>query len=266
MKSAKIIFIIAFVFGFCTGLFAGETPQYEPSEKPLEAIRVGERCEYRIRYLWLTVGEAVAEVKELTEFNGRPAYHVVLQVRSKSVVDLVYPVRDEHHSYIDAEKGHTLFYEKKISEGRYKVHEIMTYDQEKHEAEYYSHSNGSKKSMLIPKNVQDLVSAGFYFRQLELKENASFFIDVNADEKNWRLEVKTGRREEVTIEGVGIFPALRIEPVLQFEGLFVKRGKIEGWVGMEENRIPLKMKVKIPVLGGVVAEITEYRPGIISEA
>jgi hypothetical protein len=46
-----------------------------------------------------------------------------------------------------------------------------------------------------------------------------------------------------------------------FEGFFVKRGKIRGWMSMDEQRIPLVMKVKVPILGNVTANLVRYEPG-----
>ena len=49
-----------------------------------------------------------------------------------------------------------------------------------------------------------------------------------------------------------------------FEGFFVRRGKVRGWMSMDERRIPLVMKVKVPVLGEVVATLSGYEPGTVS--
>ncbi len=240
---------------------SAEEIDFPPSESAQKKLFVGEKLIYHIEYLGIPVGRAEAEVKEITEIQGRQAYHIVVQVRSSKFIDLVYKVRDEHHSYIDTEKLHTLQYEKILREGRYRADEVMTYDQVNHTARYYSRRNKSEKEMFIPQDVQDQLSCGYYFRTLDVKPRSSVFIPVNADEKNWDLEVKMLDAEPMKIEGVGTFQALEAEPIIQFQGIFVKRGKIRGWVSMDERRIPLKMKVKVPILGSVVAQLHEYIPG-----
>lgn len=258
--------LVLVLMGPCSFAFAGDDlPRYKASELKPVSLYVGERFLYLISYLGMTVGEAEAQVKELVEVNGRQAYHIEVNVRSRSVIDYLYRVRDTHHSYVDAEHFHSLAYEKNLSEGRYKVHEKMTYDQEKHEAEYHSITNGSKKIMLIPQNVQDQVSAGFWFRMQEISPESKLVVPVNADEKNWDLEVEVGGIEQVKIDGVGHFDAVRLTPKLKFQGLFVRRGKLQGWLGLDSGRIPLMMKVRVPILGVVTVKLQEYTPGMVKK-
>ena len=94
-----------------------------------------------------------------------------------------------------------------------------------------------------------------------MKSDAKVSIPVNADEKNWDLEVGAKGVREMKLGGVGVFQAIEIEPVVLFEGFFVRRGKVRGWMSMDERRIPLVMKVKVPVLGEVTATLVQYEPG-----
>ena len=237
-------------------------PGFPAVQKPAAHLFPGEKLTYKISYLGITVGQADAEIAGLETSNGRPAYHIIVRVKSHPVIDLLYKVRDEHHSWMDAEKLHSLRYEKKLREGRYRVHEVMTYDQAAHSAQYESLSNQPKKEMLIPQNAQDQLSCGYFFRTLEIEPNTTVKIPVNADEKNWDLEIKLLETEPLTIKDVGKFQALEAEPLIKFQGIFVKRGKIRGWISLDERRIPLMMKVKVPILGSVTARLSAYLPGM----
>ncbi len=221
----------------------------------------GERLVYSVSWLGIEVGKGEAEVKEIVTVRGRKAYHVVVHVRSAPVLDWIYKVRDVHHSYIDAEKIHSLRYEKILKEGRYRADEVMEYDQKNHTATYYSRLNQSRKEMLIPPDVQDQLSCGYWFRLQDIRPNSRIYLPVNADEKNWDLEVKVLKNTRVKIPSFHKWEAVEVEPEIQFQGIFVKRGKIRGWIGLDERRVPLQMKVKIPVLGSVSARLVEYRPG-----
>lgn len=236
-------------------------PDYPAVQKPAEHFWVGEKLTYKISYLGLSVGTAEAEISGRETLNGRSVYHIVVRVKSHPVIDLLYKVRDEHHTWIDAENLNSLRYEKKLNEGRYHVHEVMVYDQEKHTALYQSLTNHSEKEMLIPQNAQDQLSCGYFFRTLEVQPNTTVTIPVNADEKNWDLEVRLKTAAPLEIEGVGRFQALEAEPLIKFQGIFIKRGKIRGWISLDERRIPLMMKVKVPVLGSVIARLSAYQPG-----
>lgn len=225
---------------------------------PPRKLYVGERLIYSVRWLGVEVGRGEAEVKEMTSVRGRAAYHVVLTVRSAPILDWIYKVRDLHHSYIDVEKLHSLRYEKILREGHYRADEVMEYDQERHVATFLSRRSGTRKEMLIPPNVQDQLSSGFWFRLQEIGPDSEIDIPVNADEKNWDLKVNVLKKTKLKVRPLGEVEALEVEPEIQFQGIFVKRGKIRGWIALDEGRVPLKMRVKIPVLGSISAQLVEY--------
>ncbi|MBI2166822.1 MAG: DUF3108 domain-containing protein [Candidatus Omnitrophica bacterium] len=245
----------SFLF-FCLLLAA---PNASAEETPPQKLFVGEKLVYSVRLLGIEVGRGEAEVKEIVRVRDRDAYHVEIQVRSARIIDWIYKVRDTHHSYIDVERLHSLRYEKILREGRYRADEVMEYDQVNHTAAYYSRKNGSRKEMRIPPDVQDQLSCGFWFRLQEIQPGTEISIPVNADEKNWSLRVKVLRETKVQLKGFPEFEAVEVEPEIQFQGIFVKRGKIRGWLSLDSRRIPLKMTVKVPVLGSVTARLVNYR-------
>ena len=257
------IFLAILILGLSvSNAFAGEPEKiFLASEKPAGKIFLGEKIKFEISYLGIPAGVAEAEVKEIVKVNGREAYHIEINVQSHPILDWIYKVRDTHHTYIDVEHFHSLRYEKKISEGRYRADEVMEYDQDNHLGRYHSLKDQSRKEMFIPKNVQDQISCCYWLRLQDVKSDAKVSIPVNADEKNWDLEVGAKGVREMKLGGVGVFQAIEIEPVVLFEGFFVRRGKVRGGMSMDERRIPLVMKVKVPVLGEVTATLVQYEPG-----
>lgn len=242
------IFLFCFFLFFCPLGF---------SKSDLPKLPVGEKLVYEVRYLGLQVGEGTAEVKEIVEIRSRKAYHIQVEVRSARILDWIYKVRDTHHSYMDVEKLHSLRYEKILHEGRYRADEVMDYDQEKHTAVYFSRKNKSQKEMEIPPHVQDQLSCGYWARLQKFEPGSEFSIPVNADEKNWYLKVKVLKKTNLGLKKFGKLEAMEVEPIIRFQGLFVKRGKIRGWIGTDSDQTPLKMTVKVPVLGSVTAHLVE---------
>lgn len=232
---------------------------FEKSETPEPGYFVGEKLRYRISYLGVPVGEAVSEVLEKTVIGGREAYHIAVKVRSYRAIDFIYKVRDEHHSYIDAETLGSLSYSCKIREGWNRFEEGSVYNSES--GEMMIKRGGAMIHLAVPAGTQDQLSCGYFFRTLPLKENSSVFIPVQAEGKNWNMEVKTLGTERVKIEDVGEFQALETRPVMPFRGIFFRRGEIRGSISLDKRRIPLRMTVKIPVLGNISSELVEYVPG-----
>lgn len=263
------LWLLVFAFFFLTlgGCKTAQTELIEltPEESKVVpqapfTIREGERLHFSIQWLGFEFGTADVRAEGIEQIRGRDAYHISVHVRSNKLIDLVYPVRDEHHSYIDVEHFHSLRYEKILREGRYRADEVMEFDQESHTAIYHSRLNGTKKQMFIPKNVQDQLSAAYWLRVQAMKPGESVYIPVNADEQNWNLEVRVVRAVKKEISKLGTFEAIEIEPRAQFQGMFVRRGKFLGWMSMDEKRLPLLMKSKIPVLGSVSIMLVSYEP------
>ena len=66
---------------------------------------------------------------------------------------------------------------------------------------------------------------------------------MNADEKNWDLEVVTHGVKKMKMDGVGVFQAVEVEPIIMFEGFFVRRGKVRGWlIFKDEGKLTEKRK------------------------
>jgi hypothetical protein len=254
-----LVLLVFFIFG-CSGV---RTQKIDPvSGQPLDRsafkIRDGEKLKFSVRWLGMEVGTAEAVVKGIEKIKGKDAYHVEVTAKSNSLIDLIYPVRDEHHSYIDREHFHSLRYEKVLREGRYRADEVMDFDQENHTATYTSRKNGSQKQMLIAQNVQDEISSAYWFRAQPMQVGETVHIPAMSDEKNWDLQVKVLQRDKVKIEDLGTFEAFQLEPAAAFQGLFVRRAAIRGWMSTDKKRLPLMMKTKIPVLGTIAVVLVEY--------
>ena len=234
------ILTFSLLLGFAGAYFlnASETV-FEKMDFPAQKYFTGEKFTYKISYLGVPVGEAVSKIKEKIQFKGRAAYHIEVKVRSYRWVDFVYKVRDEHHSYVDVQTLSSLAYSCKIREG------------------FNKHEENSE----TPEGMQDPLSCGYFFRTLTVKENSSVFIPVYAEGKNWNVEVKTYGIKPEVIEKNGNFQVLETVPLMPFQGIFFRKGKIHGSISLDKRRIPLRMTVKIPVLGRVSSELMEYIPG-----
>ena len=213
---------------------------------PGKKFRVGETLDYDVNWMGLNVGSGRLEVKEITPYQDRQVYHFVVSTRSNKFLSTFYPVEDEIHSYVDAETLIPYRFEKRQREGRYRAHEEMVYDQTNHKATYHSLLNNTTKEMEIPPDVQDSLSTLFHFRTLPVEIGKSVFIDVNADEKNWRLEVKVLKAGLLKLFGRKEVPALLVEPLAQFHGVFIRKGRMWIWFSLDEKRTPLYMKARVP--------------------
>lgn len=218
----------------------------EALKTTIEKFRVGEKLDYDIRWMGIGVGSGQLEVAGIESLHERQVYHLVMRAASNRFLSTFYPVKDEIHTYMDVEKLIPYTFRKIQREGNYRADEEMVYDQENHKATYHSFLNQSTKEMEIPENAQDSLSTLYSFRTLPLEIGKSVFIDVNADEKNWKLEIQILKTGLLRLFGQEPTPALLVEPLAKFHGVFIRKGRMQIWFSLDAKRIPLYMKARIP--------------------
>lgn len=216
---------------------------------------VGEHFLFSIEYGPIKAGTATLAIEDIELVDGHPCYNIRSEARSGRTFSLFFKVRDDVESYLDIFHLFTRRFTKKLQEGKYHAHQEIDFDHNKLIATYH---NG--KQYEIPPNVQDVLSAFYYARTLDLKVGDEIAIDSHADKKNYPLLVKVHRKETVTVPA-GEFDCLVIEPVLRSAGIFEQKGTLTVWVTDNAVKMPVLMKSKVFV-GSIAAKLRTYQLGV----
>ncbi len=214
----------------------------------------GERMVFEIAYGPISAGEGTLETIGVTEHNGRRCYHIQSTANSNRFFSSVYKVRDKIISYIDVETLHSLYFYKRLREGDYKKTVEIEFD---HEAELARYHDG--RTFPIAHGVQDVLSAFYYVRNLDLEVGADFAVPAHSSRRTYDLRVIVHGRERVDVQA-GSFDCFVVEPVIEGEGLFKHEGRITLYITDDEHRLPVLIKTKVPV-GSIDVELKEYRLG-----
>jgi hypothetical protein len=225
-----------------------------PSDRSLPVFP--ESLTYEVTWGLVSVGEATMGVKEIVDFSGRPAYHIVSRATSNAFCDSFYMVRDLNESWLDAEKLVSLGYSKRLREGRYFRDEWALYD---HSAGRFlakttrPDETFSFKAGTVPVTVQDILSSLYYVRSQDLKPGTEFTLDVNTKE-NWPLVVRVVRRQKIAT-AAGVFSTVLVEPAIREEGIFIQKGRrLQVWLSDDQRKIPVLMRVEV-FFGHVTASL-----------
>lgn len=240
---------------FCFPFFSLSEIQAQPT-----GFRIGEKLVYSIKYMGIPIGNAEGQVLGIEKIKNRQAYHIQVSVRSNPVIDFIHKVRGIHHSYIDKEKLYSLRYEA-WEEGNSKPLYTMEFDHANQLVDYVYPSAKQNRRMEIFKGSQDQVSLAYVFRLLDLAPNQAYKIPLHADQKKWMISVLTHESIPIRDRIAGPNQALKVQPSLDFINALAKKGTVEGWITLDDRRIPLSVKVRVPILGSVKAELVEYSEG-----
>lgn len=209
---------------------------------------IGEGMEYRA--YWGVIPVAYAHVtNELVEVDGKTRLAIRIRTRSNDFLSKFYPVDDFLETIIDIETFLPVKFTKKLKEGRYWTHEETTFDHEAGKAVWKNYKNDKEKELEIESDTRDLLSFMYYMRPKAVFEPGEHLkFQVMADEKIYDLEVKSERVERFRVSDYGWLDSMRIEPVAEFGGLFVRhKGRAWMWVSLDPRRLITKISVRIPI-------------------
>lgn len=230
----------------------------QPSNEDVQPAAVvfgpGETMVFSIGYGVIDAGEAIVEIVGLTQYQGKTCYQIQSKANSNRFFSSVYKVRDKIISYMDVETLYSRYFYKRLREGDYKKSVEISFD---HENEVARYANGNNYPTTF--GVQDVLSAGYFVRTLDLENDTVFDVPAHSSRKTYDLKVFVRGKETVEV-AAGTFDCFVVEPVMQGEGLFKHEGKLTIYLSDDKYRVPVLIKTKVPV-GSITVELKQYQPG-----
>jgi hypothetical protein len=240
-------------------------------------IAEGERLRYDVTWMGIRAGQATLETWGIVRLNGQPAYRLVTTAESAPALSKIYRVEDRSESYLGVNPTRSLRFEKHLREGRYRHSSQTEFDHQAgvatfryldfsqvprgisrlDEAERYGRYV-QQEFALVPGSLDEL-SVLYYVRTLPLPVGTTTVAKVFASKKNWELEVRVLGRE--TLEtALGRRETVVVEPLLKFEGIFQRKGRVVVWLTDDPEKIPVRMKSEV-IIGSFVATLTRREVG-----
>lgn len=232
-----------------------------PIQRPVlnNSFGVGEKLIFSVDFGAITAGYASLEVVQVLEVAGRRSYRIRAEAKSSKGFDYIYKVRDRIESYVDSADFYTLRFVKRLREGNYKDDKLVTYDHNTKKAKLLSWGKEDVTTD-FDSLTQDVLSALYFVRLFDLKPDTAIYFPVHDIKKSYPLKVEVQRREKVRVPA-GEFDCLVVEPKLQSEGIFKRKGRIWVWLTNDEKKMPVKMESELP-FGSISANLIEYKLGI----
>ncbi|KER09036.1 MAG: hypothetical protein HY22_14225 [[Candidatus Thermochlorobacteriaceae] bacterium GBChlB] len=253
VRRPKIFTAIFLTLIFTLDVAAQDAGKFVYRVLPNNAFKVGERLKYSLKYgLVKAANTEIAVVKETT-MRGEPVYHIEYTANTVPIFDNFFKVDDRYDSYLHRNALCPLYFKQRIREGKFSKDEEIEFFHELSKA----NSVTAKKEFPIDVYAQDILSAYFYVRTLDLKslkKDDVIPLKQISDEKVFPLDIKIRYRDVLETE-IGTFKTVVVEPIVQGTGLFKSEGRILIWMTDDDNKIPLKIAIKVAV-GSITAEIS----------
>lgn len=251
-----------------------------PDAPPAEALAglrpppfylTGERLTYAVTWLGIHAGDATLEARGVGVEDGAYVYRFATTARTRPAVSAIYRVDTRTESWVDVAGFHSRRFSKHAREGGYRHDSVTTFDLVARSAAYDSIDFGRvprdlsaldevlrvtgfrRQDFPIPGPVQDELSGLYAIRALPLEVGRTLVLPTFANKKLWGLEVRVVRRE--TLEtALGAVDTLVVEPLLKYEGIFQRKGRLVVWLTDDDDRVPVRMESEVRV-GAFVASL-----------
>ncbi len=211
-----------------------------------------ERLVYKVKWMGVTAGELVAEIKGKVDWKGRSCYLIEVRGRTSAFISTFYKVDDRFRSYFDIEKLYPLRYEELRREGSYHKDAVTDFDHEAGKAYFRNAADGTEKVYDIPSGVQDSLTASYLGRLLPLAPGKLFTFKVSNSERVYDLYVSISSRSRLQGRDV-----LHLVPFARINGDEFREGRASGYVTDDAKRIPVEVVIKAPVFTSVTARLVE---------
>ena len=223
----------------------------------------GERLDYELRWGFVTAGYASLEVKPRKD--GKTEF--LTFATANKTINKFYPVNDTVYTLVRNKGLMTDIFRKSLHEGKFHNKSLIRFDRDGKKAvlsdtvfkDPVKHrvKRSADTSVTIDGLEHSIMSAFYLVRSLPLKVGETSRFSAVSGKKRYELKVIVHGRESIETD-LGTFNTIKVEPVLDGDGIFNSSGRIFIWLTDDEKRIPVLMQCEIK-LGSIKAKITKIQ-------
>jgi hypothetical protein len=214
---------------------------------------VPEKFMYNVYWAGIRAGSASLELEDSPD-----GVTITSRAVSAQFISVFYRVEDLAQSILYP-TGYPSLYILKIHEGRHRRDKATYFnirpDNETQHIIYNNKLDNETVEFNFERPAFDPLSGLYEIRKRQLEVGRSEFIDIFDSKKLWSVEVQVLRKERITTP-VGKFNTIVIKPIMQSEGIFMKKGDIYIWLTEDERKIPVMIKSKVKI-GSFVAKLAD---------
>ena len=223
----------------------------------------GERLEFELRWGIVTAGYASLEVKPRKD--GKTEF--LTFATANKTINKFYPVNDTVYTLVRNKGLMTDVFRKSLHEGKFHNKSLIRFDRDDKKAVLsdtvfkdpvkHTVKRSADTSVTIDGMEHSIMSAFYLVRSLPLKVGETSRFSAVSGKKRYELKVIVHGRESIETD-LGTFNTIKVEPVLDGDGIFNSSGRIFIWLTDDEKRIPVLMQCEIK-LGSIKAKLIKVQ-------
>ena len=260
-NSTKLSFkIAALVAVFVAISFAGEPNNLPEVNAPWMK---GEKLTFSLGWGFITAGSATLEVKPIA--GGKTEF--LTHATGNKTINRIYPVNDTVYTRVRNKGLMTEVFRKRLHEGTFHNTSVIRFDRKGEKAWLSDTVFTDMKARKVKRSADtavaiqgmehSIMSAFYYVRTMPLTVGDTSRFSAVSGKKRYELKVLVHGKEKVE-SVLGKVQCIKVEPVLDGDGIFVSKGRIFIWLTDDDRRIPVLMECEI-ALGSIKAKLLEVK-------
>ncbi len=227
----------------------------------------GEQLFFRLSWGFVSAGSA--DMKVYPRDDGKVEFESI--ARNNGAFKSIYPVADTIRTLSSAETLLPESFTKILNEGSYFSSSRIFFDRSAQKATLSdtvftnSRRNASKSNvdtvLALDGDEHCIISAFYRVRSMDLTGKKETYFSAVSGKKRYSLRVIVHGRETVETK-LGKFKCIKVEPVLGDDGAFKASGRLFIWLSDDSRRLPVLMRVKIPI-GSIKGELVKFNQGSV---
>lgn len=223
----------------------------------------GERLEFNLCWGIITAGTATLEVKPSKD--GKTEFYTL--AHDNGYLKRIYPVADTVYTRVRNKGLMTEVFRKTLHEGSYHNKSVIRFDRKGEKAwlsdtvfsDPVKHKvkRSADTAVAIDGLEHSIMSAFYLVRTMPLTVGDTSRFSAVSGKKRYELKVLVHGKESLKTD-VGEFNTIKVEPVLDGDGIFKSKGRIFIWLTDDARRIPVLMQCEIS-LGSIKAKLVKMK-------
>ncbi len=251
---SRIVLIITILFLHLTDVLGEAEPQktnnpqdneiflVDVKDVPAQAIRVGEKLTYKIKFGVVSIGKRVDHVIEKTPFNGHQAYKIRSEAKTSALAK-VYSFRNLQHTYLNVDGFKPIHFRNQLKDRKYTARVGIDFSEDEAKYQKISQLNPKaeerieKKILVTPHGTQDELSMIYLLRRKQLVPGKTYFFPLISKGKVLKVRIHVKRGEVLKVKGLGRIKTLVVE---------ISDGS-RLWLTDDHRHIPVRIEAEMKI-------------------
>ncbi len=246
---------MALILGVLALALFGLHPAYGKTNDFSSCFIPGEVSDYKVSWMGLPLAWSRASVDSITE-NGRELIRIRMVSKSYKAYSYIYKVDNVTEAVIDPQTALPLRVDVILNEGSIQKSHLATFYHNKGVAVFQDRISKDIREVPIESGTRDIYSFLYSARNRDLATLASQEHTLFVDGKLYELGLKIRKERKIKLPGYGKVECDQIEPIAEFDGIFLRKGKIMFWVSKQNRRMVTCIKAKVAV-GKITVKLQE---------